>query len=84
MKWTNIVEKAQSKAFVLPPGWDSREKIAEDLGCAPERVRILLAPALKAGTVITDTFTVYDKALKRLVRVTAFKEVVNPPPKKGS
>lgn len=75
MKWSNIVEKAQKKAYVLPPGWDTREKVAEDLGCAAERVKSLLAPAIKQGTVITDVFTVYDTVAKKLVRVTAYKEV---------
>jgi hypothetical protein len=82
MNWSNLVEKSQAKTYVLPEGWDSREKVAEDLGCSADAVRRVLAPAIKAKEVITSVFPVYDKVTKRVVRVTAFKEV-KPPVKKG-
>lgn len=76
MNWKSFYESENAKLYVLPAGWDSREKIAEQLGCADDSVRRCLAPAIKAGTVETGVFPVWDSVAKRLTRVTAYRKVV--------
>jgi hypothetical protein len=73
MNWKNHVHKQSAKNFVLPAGWDSKEKIAEQLECSPDRVRILLAPGVKSGEIETAVFPVWDNVTKRVNRVTAFR-----------
>ena len=74
MNWKTHVETQSAKLYVLPPGWDSREKIADQLECSPDRVRVQLAPGLKAGTIEMNVFPVWDKVTKRVIRVTAYRE----------
>jgi hypothetical protein len=81
MNWKSFVEADNARTYVLPPGWDSREKIAEQLGCADDSVRRCLAPAIKAGTVECDVFPVWDSVTKRLTRVTAYRKVPDVPKK---
>lgn len=75
MNWKKLVESKNSKTFVLPEGWDSRETIAQQLECSPEKVRDHLRPAIQAKEVLEQRFNVWDAGLKRCVMVTAFKEV---------
>lgn len=74
MNWKNHVESQSSKLYVLPPGWDSREKIADQLECSPDRVRLQLAPGIKSGSIEMSVFPVWDKVTKRVMRVTAYRE----------
>jgi len=73
MNWKTHVERISARNFVLPPGWDSREKVANDIECSPERVRINLAPAVKSGEVEVGVFPVWDSVTKRVVRTTAYR-----------
>ena len=73
-KWKSFVENTQAKTFVLPEGWDSRDEVAEQLGCGPDNVRKLMAPAIKAGTVETKQFPVWDKITKKVRAVTAYRQ----------
>lgn len=60
------MEATQAKAYVLPEGWDTRDAIADDLGCSPDYVRKLLGPAIKTGTVEFKQLPIWDKTLKRV------------------
>jgi hypothetical protein len=73
MNWKNLVESENARVYVLPPGWDSREKIAEQLGCAEDSVRSRLQPAIKAGKIESGVFPVWDAVTARLIRVTAYR-----------
>ena len=73
MNWKSLVETQNAKSYVLPEGWDSREKIAEQLECSPDRVRILLAPGLKSGAIETAVFPVWCDVTKRVVRTSAYR-----------
>jgi hypothetical protein len=75
MNWKSLVEKTNQKVYVLPPGWDSRDDIAEQLECSPEKVDENLRPLLRSGEVVKDTFTVWDKRGKRPIRVIAYQKV---------
>jgi hypothetical protein len=76
--WKTFVNKDSAKRFVLPPGWDSREVIADQLECSPDRVREVLAPAIRSGEVEVKQFPVWDAKLGRKVMVTAFRTVTAP------
>lgn len=72
MNWKSFVEKKNAETFVLPEGWDSREVVADQLECSPEKVDDNLRPALKSGEVIKQQFKVWNADLKRLVFVVAY------------
>jgi hypothetical protein len=72
--WKNILEKQNAAAYAWPKGWTSRDDVADQLECSPERVASLLAPGIRAGSVERQDFTVWDAKLKRLVRITGYRE----------
>lgn len=74
MNWKTYVATQNAKTFVLPPGWDSRETIAEQLECAPERVREHLQPGIAAREIEVKQFPVWDSGLGRKVTVTAYRK----------
>ena len=80
--WKSIVASNNAKTYVLPDGWDTREKVAEQLECSIDRVRVLMAPAIKTGSVETKVFPVWDKVTERVVRVTAYRKTEPKQPKK--
>ena len=73
--WKSAVEKSLAEAHVLPAGWDSRDDVADQLGCSVERVRLLMAPLVKERKCEVKLFTVWDKELKKLSHVTAYREL---------
>lgn len=73
--WKSILEKQNAATYAWPRGWSSRDDVAEQLECSPERVASLLAPGIRAGTVERQDFTVWDNKLKRLVRITGYREI---------
>lgn len=74
MNWKTYIEKKNAKIFVLPAGWDSRDEVAEQLECSPDKVDDHLRPALKSGEILKQQFKVWDASLKKLSFVTAYKE----------
>lgn len=72
--WKAILEKQNAAAYAWPKGWTSRDDVAEQLECSPERVAGLLAPGVRAGTIERQDFTVWDAKLKRLARITGYRE----------
>lgn len=73
--WKSFLETTQAKTYVLPKGWDTKEKVAEMLGCSDERVRLLLSPAIKSGEVEMKVFPVFDKVTHTVRRVTAYRKL---------
>jgi DNA-binding CsgD family transcriptional regulator len=80
MNWKNYVEKKNAKTFVIPPGWDSRDEIANQLECSPERVDDHLRPALKSGEVTKQVFRVWDEVLKKIVNIVAYQQAAKAVP----
>ena len=70
--WKSFVETTQAKSYVLPQGWDTRETIAEQLGCSTDNVRKLLAPAIKSGAVEFKQLPIWDKVLKKVRSVACY------------
>jgi len=75
MNWKNFVAQQNAKVFTLPPGWDSRESIAEQLECSPEKVREHLQPGITARTIESRGFPVWDGQLSRKTMVTAYRRI---------
>lgn len=73
MNWKQLVEAQNKKTYVLPAGWDSRDKVAEQLECSVDNVRILLGPAIRNKTVEVQQFPIWDDITKKVVRVTAYR-----------
>lgn len=74
MNWKSFVEAKNARIYVLPPGWDSNESIAGQLECSVDRVRVILAPAIKAGDIEQGIFPVWDAVTKRVNRVAAYRK----------
>ena len=75
--WKKLVQKAAAETFRLPPGWDTREKVAEQLDCAVERVAERMRPLLTCKPPLAEAkaFDVWDAGLERKVRVMAYREI---------
>lgn len=74
MNWKTLVEKQNAATYVLPEGWESRDEVAEQLECSPERVSEILRPAVKSGAVEVQVFRVWNAEQKRVVMVTAYRQ----------
>lgn len=72
--WKSLAEKENAKTYVLPSGWDSRDTVAAQLDCSPEKVDDYLRPALKSGKVIKQQHRVWDNVQKRCVMVIAYHD----------
>lgn len=73
MNWKTEVNKMNAAAYSWPKGWSSREEIAEQLECSPERVREVLNPGIKAGTIECKDFKIWEDG--RFVRRTGYRKV---------
>ena len=76
MNWKSLVEAQNKKTYVLPQGWDSRDKVAEQLECNVDKVRVLLGPAIRNKTVEVQQFPVWDDVTKKVIRITAYRRRV--------
>ena len=74
MKWKRVVERQNAKKYVWPKGWDTREEVAADLECSPDKVTELLSHGIRCGDIETSAFPVYDSRTKRVVRITGYRE----------
>jgi hypothetical protein len=72
--WKKIVSSANAKKYAWPVGWETREKIAEQLECSPDRVADILMPAIKAGEIERGSFPVWDSVLQRKQLITGYRE----------
>ena len=76
MNWKSLVEAQNKKTYVLPQGWDSRDKVAEQLECNVDNVRVLLGPAIRNKTVEVQQFPVWDDVTKKVIRITVYRRRV--------
>jgi len=78
MNWKNLLNKTNASTFKWPEGWDTREEVAEQLECSPDRVREVLAPAIRAGNVEVKEFKIWEDG--RFVRKTGFRAAAESKP----
>jgi hypothetical protein len=76
VNWKALVEAQNKKTYVLPQGWDSRDRVAEQLECNVDNVRVLLGPAIRNKTVEVQQFPVWDDVTKKVIRITAYRRRV--------
>jgi hypothetical protein len=76
VNWKSLVEAQNKKTYVLPQGWDSRDRVAEQLECNVDNVRVLLGPAIRNKTVEVQQFPVWDDVTKKVIRITAYRRRV--------
>lgn len=79
--WNKIVESHNRQNYKWPSGWDSRETIAEQLECSPDRVTEQLAGAIRNGEVEKKLITYWDDDLKRKVSAYGYRPVTKSEPK---
>jgi hypothetical protein len=73
MNWKAEVNRMNVSAYAWPKGWSTRDEIAEQVECSPERVREVLNPGIKAGTIEFRDFKVWEDG--RFVRRTGYRKV---------
>jgi hypothetical protein len=73
-KWKTIVERNNAKQYSWPKGWSTKEEVAAELECSPERVCQILSPGIRAGEIETQAFPVWDSLTKRVVRLVGYRE----------
>lgn len=71
--WNTTVTKINRDRYQVPEGWDTKEKIAESLKCAPERVADLLKPGIAIGEIERQEFPVWDEGRRMAVRVVCYR-----------
>ena len=74
--WNKIVEDHNRENYKWPKGWDSRDTVAEQLDCSPERVAEQLSAAIKSGEVEKKAITYWDDELKRKVTSFGYRPMV--------
>lgn len=74
MNWQKAVDKINVQKFSIPAGWDTKDKIAAELQCSPERVHDLLKGGLASGAFETQEFPVWDMKRRMTVRVRCYRQ----------
>lgn len=74
-KWLKLVTKHKVQKNVVPPGWQTREEVAEQLACHEERVNGVLKDAINAGEVEVQSFPVWIAAKRKVVPTTCYRIV---------
>lgn len=77
-KYSTAYAAAMAAAHTFPEGWDTREKVAVDLGCSVDRVAELMAPMVRSGAVERKEFRVWDAENSRIVRATGYRITQRP------
>lgn len=74
-KWLKTLNRINSNRFQIPAGWQTREQVAAELQCDPDRVADLLKPGLQSGDFERQDFPVWDSARRMTVRVVCYRVV---------
>jgi hypothetical protein len=78
MNWKHLLNKTNASTYKWPEGWDTREEVAAQLECSPDRVREVLAPAIRGGSVEAKEFKIWEDG--RFVRKTGFRAAADTKP----
>jgi len=71
--WIKTVNEINHKRFTIPPGWDTREQVAESLQCAPDKVADILKPGIASGDIEKQDFAVWDEKRRMAVKVPCYR-----------
>jgi hypothetical protein len=81
--WNKTVTEINRKRYVIPEGWDTREVVAEQLQCAPDKVADLLKPGLSSGEIERQTFSVWDESRRMAIPTVCYRVASPKQPGKG-
>jgi hypothetical protein len=74
MNWQKAIDKINIEKFRIPAGWDTKEKIAEELQCSPDRVHDLLKVGLASGAFESQEFPVWDAKRRMTIRTRCYRQ----------
>lgn len=74
MNWQKAIDRINAEKFQVPAGWDTKEKIANELQCSPDRVHDLLKTGLTSGAFESQEFAVWDPKRRMTVRVRCYRQ----------
>ena len=78
MNWKKAIDAINEEKFRIPEGWDSKETIAQELQCSPERVHDLLKNGLTSGAFEAQEFPVWDAKRRLTVRIRCYRQKSEP------
>ncbi len=81
MNWQKAIDKINQDKYKIPAGWDSKEKIAQELQCSPDRVHDLLKSGIASGAFESQEFPVWDAKRRLTVRIRCYRQRSDDAPK---
>lgn len=79
--WLRTVNEINSKRYVIPEGWETREQVAEGLQCDPAKVADLIKPGLASGDIERQVFPVWDAARRMALSAVCYRLAGSDPKK---
>lgn len=73
--WKKAVERINRDKYGVPTGWDTRETVALQLGCSPDRVNEIIKPGLDSGDFERKDFMIWDERRGSTVRTACYRIV---------
>jgi hypothetical protein len=71
--WLKTVNEINSKRFVIPDGWETRDQVAESLQCDPAKVADIMKPGVASGDIERQTFPLWDAARRMAVSIVCYR-----------
>lgn len=71
--WIKKINEINHRRFTIPPGWETKEQVAESLECSPDKVSDLLKPGIQSGDIERQDFQVWDDKRRMAVKVTCYR-----------
>ena len=73
--WKKTIDQINAERFTVPPGWDTKDKVAADLECAPDRVSDILKPGIASGEIERKEFSVWNAGRRMTEKVVCYRVV---------
>lgn len=73
--WKKAVERINRDKYSVPPGWDTKETVALQLGCSPDRVNETIKPGLDSGDFERKDFMIWDERRGTTVKTACYRIV---------
>lgn len=71
--WQKTVNEINRNRYSIPEGWDTKDQVATNLQCAPERVSDILKPGIQSGDIEKQDFPVWDDKRRMTVRISCYR-----------
>jgi hypothetical protein len=80
--WKKTIDQINAERFTVPPGWDTKDKVAADLECAPDRVSDILKPGIASGEIERKEFSVWNPGRRMTEKVVCYRVIQEQQPVK--